>query len=113
MQTGYGTGKKTRVTDRFVRYPYPSNQRSAYAQQYYSKIKRANVTDHKQAWNLEKEAKVITGAKVMDMTTTTRDKLKGTIDPDGKRNRRDPKAYIDEHAPIAGASSYKQSFPSW
>jgi len=25
MQTGYGGGKATRVTDRFVRYPYPSN----------------------------------------------------------------------------------------
>jgi len=74
--------------------------KSAHAQQYYSKIKRASVTDHKQAWNLEKEAKIITGAKRMDTGTTNRDKLKGTLDPSGKRNRRDPREHKDDKAPI-------------
>ena len=49
----------------------------------------------------------------MDLTTTAREKLKGTIDPEGKRNRRDPKEHKDEKAPFAKASSYKQNFPSW
>jgi hypothetical protein len=62
---------------------------------------------------LEKEANIITGAKQMDMGTTTRDKLKGTLDPAGKRNRRDPKEHKDDRAPFQGGSSYKQNFPSW
>lgn len=41
LLTGYAPGKKTRVTDRFVRYPNPKHMRSAYNQQYDNKYSRS------------------------------------------------------------------------
>jgi len=49
----------------------------------------------------------------MDLGTTNKDKMQGTLDPAGKRNRRDAKKVENHTAPFAQASSYKQSFPSW
>jgi hypothetical protein len=52
-------GRQTRCTDRFVRYAYPKNMRSKYAEQHESKNKRALIKSHKEAFNLEKEAKIL------------------------------------------------------
>ena len=55
-------GKRTRCYDRFVRYPYPSQTKSFY-QKEFSKIGQF-AKDHKQAFNLEKETKLINPHKM-------------------------------------------------
>ena len=66
----------TRCTDRFVRYPYPKTLFSTYRQNYYGKIKSTDVKPHKQAFNLEKEAKIINPHQ-MDLNTTNKTKFRG------------------------------------
>ena len=48
------TGQK-RITDRFVKYPYPKNVGSNYKKDF--KPSKAGPPAHKQAFNLEKEPK--------------------------------------------------------
>jgi hypothetical protein len=64
LPVGYGGGK-TRCTDRFVRYPYPKLF-SNYKQNYPNKATQSHFQDHKLAFNLEKETKIINPHK-MDM----------------------------------------------
>lgn len=61
-------GKKTRCVDNFVRYPYPSMAISYYKKEFPKK--NAFAKDHKTAFNLEKETKIINPHK-MDLKTTT------------------------------------------
>jgi hypothetical protein len=64
LPTGY-VGKRTRCTDRFVRYPYPKQLYSNYKQCYPGgKLAVAGVKNHKEAFNLEKEAKIINPHKM-------------------------------------------------
>ena len=71
LPVGYEGGKKTRCTDRFVRYPYPKMLNSNYKVNFASgKLELAGVKSHKQAFNLEKETKIINPHK-MDTKTTT------------------------------------------
>lgn len=67
MPVGYEGGKKTRCTDRFVRYPYPKQMYSAYKVHYPKKESLAK--NHKEAFNLEKESKII-NPHHMDLKTT-------------------------------------------
>ena len=40
---GYQGGRKTRVTDKFVRYPYPKSMGSGYQKDYQEKLKNTVV----------------------------------------------------------------------
>ena len=71
LPTGYHKdGKKTRCVDRFVRYPYPSMCFSYYKKEFTKK--NMNAKDHKEAFNLEKESKIINPHK-MESNTTMKD----------------------------------------
>jgi len=74
LPTGYEGARKTRCTDRFVRYPYPKLY-SNYKQNYSKKLKDARVQSHKQAFNLEKESKIINPHR-MEKSTTNADTFK-------------------------------------
>jgi hypothetical protein len=66
---GYTGGRKTRCTDKFVRYPFPTTLKSGYQKDFKDKLKKTIVVKKADAFNLEKEAKIINPHK-MDMNTT-------------------------------------------
>lgn len=66
---GYTGGRKTRCTDKFVRYPFPNSLKSGYQKDFKDKLKKTIVVRKADAFNLEKEAKIINPHK-MDMNTT-------------------------------------------
>ena len=63
-------------------------------------------------FNLEKEHKTING-NPMDLGTVNRDNFKGLLDPEGKRNRRDPYTRDETRGPDVCNSSYKNKYPNW
>ena len=67
---GYEGGRKTRCTDKFVRYPYPRTLASGYQKDFGDKLKKTIVMKNGESFNLEKEAKIINPHK-MDMGTTS------------------------------------------
>ena len=68
MPTVYEGARMTRCTDRFVRYPYPKLF-SNYRQSFPNKYAQTAVKNHKKAFNLEKESKIINPHR-MDLATT-------------------------------------------
>ena len=56
---GYSGGRKTRCTDKFVRYPYPKTLLSGYQKDFKSKGNNAIIAKQGEAFNLEKESKII------------------------------------------------------
>lgn len=76
LPTGYQGSRQTRCVDRFVRYPYPKTLFSNYRQNYHGKLTQTEIKSHKQAFNLEKESKIINPHK-MDLGTTNKTKYKG------------------------------------
>lgn len=63
-----------RIIDRFVKYPYPNNIITNYRKEYNKGNAAENARDtlhRKEAFNLEKEHKIINPHK-MDMKTTAR-----------------------------------------
>jgi len=86
----------TRCTDRFVRYPYPKTLFSNYRQNYNSKLVQTEVKPHKQAFNLEKESKIINPHR-MDLATTNKSKFKGEK---GERAARKVNEIIEPPRPI-------------
>ncbi len=69
-------GKKTRCTDRFVRYPYPKLY-SNYKQNFNKELlKQAHIIDHKEVFNLEKETRINNPHK-LESKTTMKDVYKG------------------------------------
>ena len=106
----YETGKRTRCTDRFVRYPYPKQLFSAYKQTYHgARLHQAEVKNHKDAFNLEKETKIINPHK-MDLATTSKSDFKGHRGERARARRQPP---TKEDKPISGLSSYQAAFPNW
>ena len=99
----------TRCVDRFVKYPYPKRLYSNYKQNYYGKLAQTNVQDHKNAFNLEKESKIINPHN-MDLSTTNKTKFRGE-----KGERAAPKVneIVEPAKPIAQTTSYHASFPNW
>lgn len=98
----------TRCTDRFVRYPYPKLY-SNYKQHYFSKLANTKVQDHKQAFNLEKEAKIINPHR-MEKTTTHQDTYKNFKVP---QKAAAPGKIPKEKVPIVQMSSYMANYPDW
>ncbi len=66
---GYTGGRRTRCTDKFVRYPYPKTLASGYQKDYKDKLKNTIVLKNGESFNLEKEAKIINPHR-MDINTT-------------------------------------------
>ena len=76
LPTGYKGSRDTRCVDRFVRYPYPKTLFSNYRQNYHGKLAQTDVKNHKNAFNLEKETKII-NPHAMDLKTTHKQKYRG------------------------------------
>jgi ATPase subunit of ABC transporter with duplicated ATPase domains len=92
-----------------VRYPYPKTLFSNYRQNYHGKLAQTEVKPHKQAFNLEKESKIINPHK-MDLATTNKTKFRGEK---GDRAARKVEEIVEPPRPIQQTSSYKASFPDW
>ena len=108
MPIGYHLdGRKTRCYDRFVRYPYPSKANSYYQKEF--QRKGAFAKDHKRAFNLEKEAKIINPHK-MDLQTTQRQVHDGSF---GKRADLINFDHELGERPMQLNSSYKMNYPNW
>jgi len=92
-----------------VRYPYPKNVFSNYKQNFKDTIKKAQIKNHKEAFNLEKEAKIINPHK-MDLYTTNKAAFKGE-----KAEKPKPKQGELQQTPkpIQQSSSYKACFVDW
>lgn len=99
---GYAGGRKTRVTDRFVRYPYPKTMGTGYTRDFKDRLAKAVVMKNGEGFNLEKEAKIINPHK-MDLKTTAKDNFK-PFTPEVKEKKL--RKYVDEGKPILGASAY-------
>lgn len=63
------SGRRNRCTDRFVKYPYPKCTTSNYTKEFQSKISEAKLISQQDAFNLEKETKII-NPHPMEMATT-------------------------------------------
>ena len=99
---GYQGGRKTRVTDRFVRYPYPKTMGTGYTRDFKDRLAKAVVMKNGEGFNLEKEAKIINPHK-MDLKTTAKDNFK-PFTPEVKEKKL--RKYVDEGKPILGTSAY-------
>lgn len=62
-------GRRTRCSDRFVRYPYPPCTMSQYQKEYMNKIGHARLLTEEDAFNLEKETRII-NPHPMELSTT-------------------------------------------
>ena len=106
---GYAGGRRTRCTDKFVRYPYPKTLTSGYQKDFGDKLKKTVVLKNGESFNLEKEAKIINPHR-MDLGTTTAQTYKNfQVIPKKKQIKK----YDDEGKPILAQSSYMKNFPNW
>ena len=71
--------------------------------------KSAFAKDHKQAFNLEKETKIINPHR-METSTTMKDVFKGEQGPKALAKKQ---CFAAEDAPIQPTSHYQQLFPNW
>lgn len=100
-------GQRTRCTDRFVRYPYPKQMYSNYKVHFPKKVSHAR--HHKEAFNLEKESKIINPHR-MDLKTTMQEVFQGK-----RGETRTPKlqSNTQDVRPIQQTSDYQMKFPNW
>lgn len=106
---GYTGGRKTRCTDKFVRYPYPKNLGTGYQKDFCRVNNKSPKELRGEAFNLEKEAKIINPHR-MDMNTTANTHFKKH---NVKPVKRAIRMHVDEQKPILGQSLYQKSFPNW
>lgn len=79
LPTGYHQdGKTVRCVDRFVKYPYPPMAISYYKKEFPKK--NAFAKDHRTAFNMEKETKII-NPHDMEMKTTMKEVFQGKQGP--------------------------------
>lgn len=71
--------------------------------------KSAFAKDHKEAFNMEKETKIINPHR-MEMTTTMKEVFKGKQGPRAKAKEQ---CFQPEDAPIQKTSHYQTLFPNW
>jgi len=109
MMTPEKGQKRKRITDRFVKYPYPKAVISNYKKDYPGKKKHAQETRPKEAFNIEKEHKIINNHK-MDLNTTAKDNFK---DFKVAKTRRSVDRVEKVPAPTQGTSAYNNQFPNW
>eukprot|EP00349_Pseudokeronopsis_sp_Brazil_P007977 CAMPEP_0202964028 /NCGR_PEP_ID=MMETSP1396-20130829/8087_1 /ASSEMBLY_ACC=CAM_ASM_000872 /TAXON_ID= /ORGANISM="Pseudokeronopsis sp., Strain Brazil" /LENGTH=134 /DNA_ID=CAMNT_0049685783 /DNA_START=492 /DNA_END=893 /DNA_ORIENTATION=+ len=100
-----------RIIDRFIKYPYPSNIITQYKKEYRQKegdMKAGNFTKE-QAFNLEKEHKIINPHN-MDMHTTARVDFKPfAVVP----QKKELKVELKQPVPFQKSSQYGNEYPNW
>ena len=69
--SGHNGGRPSRCTDRFIQYPYPKCVNTFYQKEYHQKLQKGHLTDKKDAFNLEKETKIINPHN-MELSTTNK-----------------------------------------
>mmetsp|Transcript_35807 Transcript_35807/g.54874 ORF Transcript_35807/g.54874 Transcript_35807/m.54874 type:complete len:107 (+) Transcript_35807:423-743(+) len=99
---GYDGGRKTRCTDKFVRFPYPKSLVSGYQKDFKDQLRQTIVVKKGEAFNLEKETKIINPHK-MDLKTTASASFKNFKVEPKKQMLRIP---TNERKPKLGLSSY-------
>lgn len=83
-----------------------TNQRQHFVS---GKLELAGVKSHKQAFNLEKETKIINPHK-METRTTAKDEFKGR---QGEKEKAKTVVPMPENKPSVKISSYQANFPNW
>lgn len=68
-------GRRKRCTDRFVKYPYPKAVTSNYKTDFYNKQSHIKSVKPKEAFNIEKEHKII-NPHHMELNTTQKDNFR-------------------------------------
>jgi len=102
-------GRRNRCSDRFVKYPYPKNVVSNYQKEYHPKMGQAHILSEKDAFNIEKEHKIINPHR-MDLSTTNGTYYKGfQVKPLSKEQ----KAVQQSDAPCQQRSQYGAEFINW
>lgn len=92
-----------------MRYPYPKSLLSGYQKDYQQKLKNTLVVKKGEAFNLEKETKIINPHR-MDLNTTSGKTYKNfKVGP----HQKEIKKLDDDKKPIVAFSSYQKSFPDW
>ena len=82
-----GNTRRNRCSDRFVRYPYPKCLNTYYQKEYPGKNGEVKVVKPKDAFNIEKEHKII-NPHPMDMSTTQKTSYQGySVKPSEKKMR--------------------------
>lgn len=101
--------KRKRCTDRFVKYPYPKAVTSNYKKDFYDKKTMMKEVRPKEAFNIEKEHKIINNHK-MDLNTTAKDNFK---DFKITQTRKSVDRVEKTVAPVMATSAYRNQYPNW
>ena len=107
--TVYSGARRNRCSDKFIKLSYPKTLYSEYMKDFSDKLKQTNVISKDDAFNLEKEAKIINPHR-MDFETTHSSTFKNfKIIP----TKKDHPMYINDSKPLVSSSSYQKNFPNW
>ena len=102
-------GRRTRCSDRFIKYPYPKMMISNYQKEYHPKSDQNQVIPPKETFNHEKEHKIINPHR-MELSTTNKVSYQTFhVIPSKKEARKAEKS----EAPCQQSSSYAAGFPNW
>ncbi|CDW76087.1 UNKNOWN [Stylonychia lemnae] len=108
-QGSQSVGRRTRCSDRFVKYPYPKTMITNYQKEYHQKNEKSILIPQKETFNPEKEHKIINPHK-MELSTTNKVAYQPfAVQPQRKSMQRAPKS----DAPAQQQSSYMAGFPNW
>lgn len=107
--SGGSQARKTRCSDRFVKYPYPKSLITNYQKEYYEKKGKGLTVPSKEAFNIEKEHKIINPHK-MEFATTNKSSFQPFVVEPAKKVDRKVK---QNDAPCQQKSSYQAEFPNW
>eukprot|EP00347_Sterkiella_histriomuscorum_P011610 403371794 len=108
-QGAQSVGRRTRCSDRFVKYPYPKTMITNYQKEYHQKNNQTSIIPQKEAFNPEKEHKVINPHRMEQATTNKISYKPFQVMPQKKEMRRVEK----NDAPAQQSSSYQSGFPNW
>ena len=107
--TVYSGSKRNRCSDKFIKLPYPKTLYTEYMKDFGEKLKQTNVISKDDAFNLEKESKIINPHRMEMQTTHSNTFQNFKIIP----TKKDRPMYIDDCKPSVSSSSYQKNFPNW
>ena len=107
-QSNQGT-RRNRCTDRFVKYPYPKGAVSYYQKEFQDKIKKTKILNESDAFNMEKETKIINPHPMEVFTTHQTSFQPFKVAPPKRELKPIPK----NDAPASKMSHYQAEFPNW